>query len=50
MNHLAADLPRRVDWFHVPVPRAADPERYLAPYGQPSASARGPSGPQLIGN
>ena len=32
MNRLAAELPRPVDWLHAPVPRDADPRRYLAPY------------------
>ena len=32
MNRLLSELPRRVDWLHAPVPRDADPERYLAPY------------------
>ena len=32
MNRLAAELPRPVDWLHAPVPRDADPQRYLAPY------------------
>lgn len=32
MNRLAAELSRPVDWLHAPVPRDADPRRYLAPY------------------
>ena len=32
MNRLAAELPRPVGWLHAPVPRDADPQRYLAPY------------------
>jgi hypothetical protein len=34
MNCLAAELPRTVDWVHAPVPREADPQRYLAPYSE----------------
>jgi len=34
MNRLVAELPRRVDWLHAPVPREADPQGYLAPYGE----------------
>lgn len=42
MNRLTAELPRPVDWLHAPVPRAAEPERYLAPYRElrlPQATA-----------
>jgi len=42
INRLVTELPRPVEWLHVPVPRAADTQRYLAPYRElrlPEATA-----------
>jgi len=30
-NRLAAELPRRIEWLHLPIPREADAETYVAP-------------------